>query len=288
MPLFYYKGEEKFKIFLSKIIQWDNTNNKFVLNENPEKIFQDILKNCADFNKKEKKEEKKEIKNTEDSSRTGKAKFSMTMGGKKMGKKEGGMKLSSSMIDEKSMAQSMIAPKANTYLTNLDDSKRKFDVVFQTSIYPSKKEYNYINFNIFEFLWITPNHNFKVCLSTPLAVITIPRNKIQVKKFIDFEILFYLYEKDFKNWDFYLIRYISSFKSFRTLLEEINSINESTNKDFYLTQPRIKNYSFNNTKMINIASIKQKDILDNLIEGLMGIPEDKKEEEQKDENKIKK
>ena len=288
LPLFYYKGEEKFKIFLSKIIQWDNTNNKFVLNENPEKIFQDILKNCADFNKKEKKEEKKEIKNTEDSSRTGKAKFSMTMGGKKMGKKEGGMKFSSSMIDEKSMAQSMIAPKANTYLTNLDDSKRKFDVVFQTSIYPSKKEYNYINFNIFEFLWITPNHNFKVCLSTPLAVITIPRNKIQVKKFIDFEILFYLYEKDFKNWDFYLIRYISSFKSFRTLLEEINSINESTNKDFYLTQPRIKNYSFNNTKMINIASIKQKDILDNLIEGLMGIPEDKKEEEQKDENKKKK
>ena len=84
LPLFYYKGEEKFKIFLSKIIQWDNTNNKFVLNENPEKIFQDILKNCADFNKKEKKEEKKEIKNTEDSSRTGKAKFSMTMGGKKI------------------------------------------------------------------------------------------------------------------------------------------------------------------------------------------------------------
>jgi hypothetical protein len=40
--------------------------------------------------------------------------------------------------------------------------------------------------------------------------------------------------------------------------------------------------------MINIASIKQKDILDNLIEGLMGIPEDKKEEEQKDENKKKK
>ena len=151
------------------------------------------------------------------------------MGGKKMGKKDG-LKFSAfsnSMIDEKSLAQSMIAPKANTYLTNLDDSKRKFDIISQTSIYPSKKEYNYINFNIFEFLWITPNQNFKVCISTPLAVITIPRNKIQVKKFIDFEILFYLYEKNFKNWDFYLIRYISSFKSFRTLLEEINSINES-------------------------------------------------------------
>ena len=39
--------------------------------------------------------------------------------------------------------------------------------------------------------------------------------------------------------------------------------------------------------MINIASIKQKDILDNLIEGLMGIPEEKKEDEHKDEKKKK-
>ena len=291
LPLFYYKGEEKFKIFLSKIILWDNAANKFTLNENPEKIFQDILKNCADFNKKEKKEEKKEIKSPEDSNRSGKAKFSLTMGGKKMGKKDGGLKFNSfnsSMVDEKSLAQSMIAPKGNTYLTNLDDSKRKFDIVFQESIYPSKKEHNYINFNIFEFLWITPNQNFKVCISTPLAVITIPRNKIQVKKFIDFEILFYLYEKNFKNWDFYLIRYLSSFKSFRTLLEEINSINESTNRNFYLTQPRIKNYSFNNTKMTNIASIKHKDIFNQLLEGLIDIPEDKMEEEHKEENKKKK
>ena len=64
-------------------------------------------------------------------------------------------------------------------------------------------------------------------------------------------------------------------------MEEINSVNETTNKDFYLTQPRIKNYLFNNIKMINIATIKQKDILDNLIEGLMGIPEENKDEDEK-------
>ena len=77
-----------------------------------------------------------------------------------------------------------------------------------------------------------------------------------------------------------MVRYLSSFKSFRTLLEEINSINETSNKDFYLTKPRIKNYVFNNTKMVNIATIKKKDILENLIEGLMGIPEEKKEEKE--------
>ena len=290
LPLFYYKGEEKFKIFLSKIIQWDNINNKFILNENWEKILIDILKNCSDFNKVEKKEEpKKEVKITEEQTRGGKAKFSLTMGGKRNMKKElGSFKfnpLGTGMMDEKSLAQSMISPNPNTYLTNIDDSKKRYDVVFESSIYPTKKEYNFINFNIFEFLWITPNKNFKVCINTPLASINIPRNKIHVKKYIDFEILFYLYERNFKNWDFFLIKYLSSFKSFRTLLEEINSINESSNKDFYLTQPRIKNYSFNNTKMINIASIRQKDILENLIEGLMGIPEEKNDEQKEDKGK---
>ena len=67
-----------------------------------------------------------------------------------------------------------------------------------------------------------------------------------------------MYENDFKIWDFYLVKYLSSYKSFRALLEEINSINESYNKDFYLTKPRIKNYVFNNTKMVNIATIKKK------------------------------
>ena len=83
-----------------------------------------------------------------------------------------------------------------------------------------------------------------------------------------------------------MIKYLSGFKSFRTLLEEINSINECFNRDFYLTQPRIKNYSFNNIKIINIASIKQKDILDNLIEGLMGIPEEKNEEQKMRKKKM--
>ena len=57
--MFYYKGEEKFKIFLSKIIEWDNTNKTFILNENQEKLFQDILKNCPDFQEKIAQQSKK-------------------------------------------------------------------------------------------------------------------------------------------------------------------------------------------------------------------------------------
>ena len=194
------------------------------------------------------------------------------MGGKKNIKKEmAGFKfnpLGSAILEEQNLAQTMAGNIPNTYLTNLDDIKKRYDIVSQSSIYPTKKEYNYINFNNFEFLWLTPNHNYKVCISTPIVTINIPKNKIKVKKYVDFELLFYLYENDFKIWDFYLVKYLSSYKSFRALLEEINSINESYNKDFYLTKPRIKNYVFNNTKMVNIATIKKKDILENLIEGL--------------------
>ncbi len=287
LPLFYYKGEEKFKIILSKIIKWDKTNNQFTLVENPEKIIKDILKNCVDFNKKEKKEEpKKEVQQTEEPVKP-KSKFNLTMGGKKTFKKDlSAFKfnnpLGNTMVEEQSMAQTMVGNIPNMYLTNLDDSKKKYDIISQSSIYPTPKVYNYINYNIFEFLWLTPEKNFKVCINTPLACINIPRNRISVKKYIDFELLFYLYEHNFQNWDFYLVKFLSSFKSFRTLVEDINSINESYNKDFYLTQPRIKNYSFSNTKIVNIATVKHKDSLDNLIEGFMGIPE---EDEKNDKTK---
>ena len=285
LPLFYYKGEEKFKIFLSKVIQWDNINNKFTLNEVPDTIFKDILNNCEDFNEK-KEEKKQEVEIPEEPIKPSKNKFSATMGGKKNVKMKFNSTMGNTTIEEKSFAQTMISP--NPYLTNLDDSKKRYDIVFESSLYPYNKEHNFINFNVFEFLWLTPKKYFKVCINTPLICINIPKNYITIKKYIDFELLFYLYEKNFNNWDYYLVKYLSSYKSFRTILEEINSINQTTNKDFYLTQPRIKNYLFNNIKMINIATIKRNDILDNLIEGLMGIPEDKeehKEEKNKNDNK---
>jgi len=299
LPLFYLKGEEKFKIFLSKVILWDNVNKKFKLCESPERDFIDILKNCVDFNKEEKKEEeKKEEKPEEPQPKPSKSKYSLTMGKKSFKSQFAGFKfggLNSTISEEQNLAQTMAGPNPGMYLTTLEERQKKLDIVFTSNIYPNKKEYNYINYNIFEFLWITERKNFKVCINTPLITVNIPSNNIQVRKYIDFELLFYLYEKDFKNWDFYLVKYLSSFKSFRTLLEQINSINECSNKSFYLSQPRVKNYLFHNIKIINIATIKYRDVLKNLIDGLMGIPEEndaiedktdkKKDDKNKPENK---
>ena len=297
LPFFYFKGEEKFKIFLSKIIEWDNINKKFILNENQGKIFQDILANCTDFNKQIKVEKKRNSQfKSDENIKQVRGKFNATMGNKKGLKKETLLiKLPTTNFGNKdeqkqNFAQTMAEQIPNNYLSNLNGDNR-YNVTDKKSIYPSEKENNYINYNVFEFLWLTPNNTFKVSIKMPLISIKIPKNNICVNKYIDFDLLFFLYENEFKYWDFYLAKYLMSFKSFRTLLEDINSVNESWNKRFYLTHPRIRAYSFNNFKFVNIVSIKHSDILENLIDGLMTgsekdnkIKTDKSMEKEKNNN----
>ena len=294
LPFFYYKGEEKFKIFLSKIIEWDNINKKFILNENQGKIFQDILANCTDFNKQIKVEKKRNSQfKSDENIKQVRGKFNATMGNKKGLKKETLLiKLPTTNFGNKdeqkqNFAQTMAEQIPNNYLSNLNGDNR-YNVTDKKSIYPSEKENNYINYNVFEFLWLTPNNTFKVSIKMPLISVIIPKNNICVNKYIDFDLLFFLYENGFKYWDFYLAKYLTSFKSFRTLLEDINSVNESWNKRFYLTHPRIRAYSFNNFKIINIVSIKHSDILENLIDGLMAGNEDKKDNKIKTDKSIEK
>ena len=278
LPLFYYKGEEKFKIILSKIIEWDNVNKKFNLIENKEKIIKDILLNCSDFNPNKKTEEKINQKlKSDEQLKQGRARFNQSMTNKKILKKETFIAKSGPIKEDQNFAQTMAGQIPNTYLTNIEgDEDNKYNITYTKNIYPIEKEYNFMNYNIFEFLWLVPDKAFNVSIKMPLISVQIPKNNIIVQKYLDFELLFFLYENGFNYWDFYLIKYLTSFKTFRALLEDINSVNEAWNKNFYLTVPRIKSYSFNNYKFVNIVSIRPKDILDNLIEGLNSIPEDKK------------
>ena len=281
LPLFYYKGEEKFKIILSQIIKYDNTMNRFFLVENPEKIIKDILNYSLDF--QEEKKQKPIIKDIK--KKPSKDKLNLTMGPKKSLKNDISSKYSgvNSSIGGKNLSQTIAMLNPNMYVTNVDENKKKVDIISQTDLYPNKNEYDFINYNIFEFFWLTENHNYKITINTPLIKVIIPKNKIYIKKFIDFELLFYLIENNFLNWDFYIIKYLASFKKFRTLLEKINSIKECFNKNLYLTEPKIKNYSFYNIEIINIATVKKREFFDdNIIDELLGISENKEEEEKKE------
>ena len=74
----------------------------------------------------------------------------------------------------------------NTYLTNIGDENKRYNVEDRKDIFPSEKESNFYNYNVFEFFWITPDKLFNVSIKMPLITLAIPKNNIIVKKYIDF------------------------------------------------------------------------------------------------------
>ena len=50
--LFYYKGFEKFKIFIMALIHWDEKNKKFELEPNIYTTINNLLTNCRDLKTK--------------------------------------------------------------------------------------------------------------------------------------------------------------------------------------------------------------------------------------------
>ena len=120
------------------------------------------------------------------------------------------------------------------------------------------KEY-FSNKNIFEFIWITPSFQYLVTLKTP--EISFKINGIEIKKNIDIELLFFLSENNFKNWDFYLIEYLFSYNDFINIIKSFFSIYKSKlikslkyNYDFrnnviHLTKEKKVKYSKKNTKI---------------------------------------
>lgn len=113
--------------------------------------------------------------------------------------------------------------------------------------------------NIFEFIWITPSYQYLVTLKTPEICFKI--NGIEIKKNISIELLFFLSEKNFENWDFYLIDYLFSYNDFILIINSFYSICKSKfiknlkynydykNNVIHLTKEKKVKYSKKNTKL---------------------------------------
>ena len=126
-----------------------------------------------------------------------------------------------------------------------------------------EKEDLCLDYNIFNFFWKTSNNLFKVCVETPLIIFSIPSYNITLKEYIDFELLFYLFSINFDTWDFYIIKYISSFKIFRIILSQMASLNQKKNINIFLEKPKVKNYDFSDEKIVNILTLnKATDLID--------------------------
>ena len=117
--------------------------------------------------------------------------------------------------------------------------KKKLEVKTH-DIYPIKYNDDFYNISIYEFLWITESKSYILTIELPLITVHVPSNKSTVKKYINYELLFYIYHTNFVMWHFYIIKYLSSFKNFRIFLEQLNSIPSRKNISFFVTQPKHK------------------------------------------------
>ena len=115
-----------------------------------------------------------------------------------------------------------------------------------------KKNKNFLKFNYFIFYWITNTKTYIVKITLPCVHLNIVENNIIINHFIDFELLFYLYKKNFLNWDYYIIKNLSSYSKFRNVFRQIGSFSNFYDKNFFLQETKTKINTFAEEQLINI------------------------------------
>ena len=223
LPIFYYKGEEIFKKLLASIIKFDDNYEKVELNYNN---FFSFINNNKEFNNI----------NEEYTNVTSNDNLPFIQ------PKEQIIQIDNN-IDEQRYVN-----------IKIDDDNKK--IIYKKEyhfIYPSiSKSPYYLNYDKFNFIWVTPKKTFKVTIHIPLISFSVAQNTIRIQQYIDFELLFYLISINFSKWDFYIMKYFSSFKKFRNLLENLYSHKLINNIQFFLSNPKNKHYSMHNWEINNI------------------------------------
>ena len=119
-----------------------------------------------------------------------------------------------------------------------------------------KRNLNFLNFNYFIFFWVMNTRTFSAKITLPCIILDIIEEQISMKLFIDFELLFFLYERNFQDWEFYVIKYLSTFSKYRSVFEHLGTNKKFNEKIFFLKEPRTKINSFSEETLINIYTDK--------------------------------
>ena len=141
--------------------------------------------------------------------------------------------------------------KPSDYLLKIFNykSKEKSKIIFPNKN-KDKKYYN--NNNIFEYVWLTPFYQYLVTIKTPEIIFKI--NEVEIKKIIDAELLFFLAENNFKDWDFYIVEYLFSFYSFNLV---INNFFSKYKSNYIDNIKLLHDYKKNNVNIINLTPEKK-------------------------------
>lgn len=121
--------------------------------------------------------------------------------------------------------------------------------------FPDKIQSHY--YNVFKFSWITPAINYLVQVELPKVYFHETSHNIYITKYVDYDILFFMYKKMFLNWDFYLLNYLMSFTKCRRCIDRVYSkMPVSSNEQNVISLDRVKehNYSMREHQMIFIST----------------------------------
>ena len=70
---------------------------------------------------------------------------------------------------------------------------------------------------------------YKVTITLPTIYFILVDKNIKFEKIINYELLFYIYNQNFINWDFYIFNYFFSIKDFRLMISKTFSYIEKNN-----------------------------------------------------------
>ena len=131
-----------------------------------------------------------------------------------------------------------------------DERKKEFPISLRPEIL--KRNNSFLKFNYFIFFWTTNLKVYITKITLPCIDLKILDNNILIQQFIDFELLFFLYKRNFLNWEFYIIKYLSSFTKFRNLFQKLGSLNQVKFTQFFLKQPKSKINTFYEEILYNV------------------------------------
>ena len=262
LPLFYFKDVDTFLMILSKLIIYNESNETFEIVKKDDEIIANILKNCIDFNVEDEKSKQFSFFNTLNQNNIAFKEFQKENNkNNKLSRTSKNISLinnnditnyslTSTVNDNNLHKYNSINNDNNEDINNVPNRNRARESVASVKKKIEIKQYNIFNnktnndslssISIYEFLWITSKKSYILTIETPLITVQIPSCKNKVMKYINYDLLFYLYNIQFVMWDFYIIKYLSTFKLFRNFLEQISSVPQKKNISFYITQPKYK------------------------------------------------
>ncbi len=130
------------------------------------------------------------------------------------------------------------------------ERKKKNPISLRPSIL--RRNIYFLKYNYFIFFWTTNSKVYVTKITLPCISLKIVENNILIQQFIDFELLFFLYKRNFINWDFYIIKYLSGFTKFRDLFQKLGSLKPIKYMKFFLKEPKTKINTFSEEVLYNI------------------------------------